>query len=625
MKLALVLGAQGEKLKARLKNIRDNLNVDSYNGIPKYIDTCMKRDMRYDRVIILSKMLSDVLTGDLYSYWSQYSPTTEIVFLCHKGSDEELAKNLANMFISAQVTEMLVEGVTLQFLHEAILLSTREITEKYGITDFLDVSEAEGVDVPAVQEAAPAPPPQPEPQQPQQKKKGLFGGLFGNKKKKQGQPQQSEEPHESATQGASNPSEGAFQRQGQQPDSVQLQPVQMSSSTADTIFPDEQNRNQRILPQNDMQPENPRQAPPTRQNTPSAPQAQNREMPPVHRENPVQTDVDDGFEPEVDLDFSPVFGDSDVLSGNNEVSGVSLDFGEDAFSEESPAAVQAQVGQEVDVTGDVLNGYESQYRQQDDQQRVVTKVVTHEVVRHVGNNQSSALNGVFNGRLHKTLIVTGDRGSGVTVAAYSLAREFAKKTPVLYVDLDIERKGILSYIDYETFLAYDPSMREGIKRCRDAGVFRNCVVSYDMNIDILTADYSCACEDSDIVKVSEVVGEHIMDYGMVIFDCPISKLRYITDMILTGNVAICMECSKRGVMNMLNCLEDLPIDVRYKRMMAGKGFLLVTKLNKRLKPEKVLGYAASIFESDGCDWLDMNRFDFDGRVTTDLMTLTVEG
>ena len=168
---------------------------------------------------------------------------------------------------------------------------------------------------------------------------------------------------------------------------------------------------------------------------------------------------------------------------------------------------------------------------------------------------SSALNSIYSGRLHKTIIVTGDRGSGATVTAFSLAKEFAKKVNVLYVDFDIERHGLLSYIDYEFFRTFDESMTDGIKRCRESSIFMNCIIRYDTNIDIITSDYSCDATDDDIQLTHNVVAENVMNYGVVIVDCPISKLHLIQDLIFIGTTIVCMESSKRGVMNMLCGLE----------------------------------------------------------------------
>ena len=116
-----------------------------------------------------------------------------------------------------------------------------------------------------------------------------------------------------------------------------------------------------------------------------------------------------------------------------------------------------------------------------------------------------------------------------------------------------------------------------------------------------------------------------MNYGVIVVDCPVSKLHLIQDLIFIGNSIICMESSKRGAMNMLCGLEDSPLELRYKRCICSKGIILATKINKRIKSDKVLRYADSIFASNGCDWLHMGHRDFTGNLTTELLTEIVEG
>ena len=591
MRLALVLGSQGEKVKPRLRNIKDNLQIDSYVSIPAYIDNCIKRGIFYDRVVVLSTLTNSVSLNDLHKYWGDCSRDTEIVFLCKDGTDNNLAKEIMGIFVSTKISTMLVKGTTVQILSEAILLPTITITERYGIEKYLSVGVGDnGVDFSIPEEQTKEEVPvvkveKPQEQKVKKEKRSFLGVLFGGKKGKR--VEQQVEENSQILDNTEVSTENLDMKNNVDYDTMQSEYTdEVQSSVQDDDFePSTPSENLEI-------------------NVPNASSDHQKEE--VSKNLHIMEEDSDLDADSVDLDLGDLTVDTDV---NNPIIRGNMN----------------GITEEVDEEADTLGEYEGEYRTSGDQPKVVTKVVTKEIVRHIGGTVNTTLNGILNGKLNKTIVVTGDRGSGVTVTAYSLAREFAKKVPVLYVDFDIERKGILSYIDYETFAAYDTTMREGVKRCRDTSVFQNYIVQYDTNIDILTSDYSCECNDSDISKAQEVVAENAMSYSVVIIDCPMDKLYLIPDLILTGNTVLCMECSKRGVMNMLCGLENSSLELRYKRTIAMRGTLLVTKLNSRVSSSKVLSYANSIFQADGCDWLGMTYKDFNGKLTNDILTEIVEG
>ena len=72
MKLALVFGLQqGNALKPRLQGIKDNLNIDCFDSVPLFIDTALKRNSIYDRILVLSTKMNEKTINDLYSYWGK--------------------------------------------------------------------------------------------------------------------------------------------------------------------------------------------------------------------------------------------------------------------------------------------------------------------------------------------------------------------------------------------------------------------------------------------------------------------------------------------------------------------------------------------------------------------------
>lgn len=661
MKLALVLGSQGEKLKPRLENIKDSLDIECYVSVPMFIDSSLKRDLIFDRVVILSTLVNDTAIRDLVRFWKNRCRQSEFIFLCRENTDTELAKNILNQFMSAKISTMLVSNTTIQILSEAILLSPQKITEKYGIEKYLSVEIDEGTDKmfespekPVEEPVQPQVQPQQEQSQKHQKhqKKSFLGGIFGTRRKdipaKTHAPQVQTPSHQAPVTPA--PVEGVSQ-------DIEFGCVEQkapefggSESKVEAQTPVQEPTSEMVFGESTPAEE-----------TPTSPDVK-MESESRHDLGASEPSTEEGvFNGDVASDSSLVFSieeaqkhseepayQSAIRHENQKANSTSssptgFQIFEEDENEFEPDAIDEDYGDvtfsmpeqnysrrnmyndmnEVNEEEESLVGAEENYRKQNP--NVVVKTVTKEVTRYVGGTVTTALNGILNGRLHKTIIVTGDRGSGVTTTAYMLAKKFAEKVPVLYFDCDIDRHGILSYISYETFRAYDRTMTEGIKRCRDSSIFGNCVVQYDTNLDILTSDYSCDADDVDIQKAHNVVAENAMNYGIVIVDCPVSKLHLIPDLILTGNTVVCMECSKRGVMNMLCGLEGSPLELRYKRCIMSRGTLIATKLNKQIKSQMVIDYADTIFADSGCNWLQMERKDFDGKLTQELLAQIVEG
>lgn len=627
MKLALILGVQGEKVKPKLVNVKDNLAIDCYLGVRQFLDGSLKRELVYDRVITLATLVDKTSVVDLRKFWKKFCPETEMVFLCRKDVDEELAKHILKEFTSVKVATMLVKSTTLQIFSEAVLLAPEQITKNYGISDYLsiDTDFDDGVEfaVPETEspveeapiEQKPVQQPKNVPKKKEKKKGGFFSGLFGGKKK-----QQKEVPSTEQEQFTEN--DNSEEVEEQETEGVTFGAEVEEKETLSSESMEEQSEQQ--IPNNSE----------TIEEEQVIADVDNEKSSEVSMEEPIVTRED------TRVSFGEKNEKSDVNTAEpstthqqifkeeeNEfdTEGIEVDFGDATFDASAIAPVlsggMAGVASmdEVDEEEETLSGAESKYRSSE-------KPINKDIIKpstHGGISQ--ALANVLNGKSHKVIVCTGDRGSGVTVTAYSIAKEFAKKVPVLYFDCDIEKHGLLNYIDYESFRAYDRSMVEGIKFCKDSSIFMNSIVQYDINLDLLTSDWSCDASDEDITRAHNVVAENTMNYGVVVVDCPIEKLHLISDLIFIGNTIICMESSKRGVMNMLCGLEGSPLELRYKRCIQSKGIILATKLNKRVKSAKCIQYADTIFEPSGCDWLRMEQRDFNGNLTTDLLASIVEG
>lgn len=289
----------------------------------------------------------------------------------------------------------------------------------------------------------------------------------------------------------------------------------------------------------------------------------------------------------------------------------------------------AAVVEEEDTFDDMSVGdLEATYRQQVEEPRVqvVEKVVEKEVIREVNvGGVKSAYNAVLKGKSHKIIVVTGDRGSGITSLAYDIAKFFAKNVPVLYFDGDVELHGLLSYIEYDQFCMYEPQQQQGIKLCKNARAFQNCVTRFDTNLDILTTNYGVEVSDDELENAQSVVAEIANRYGVVVVDAPFDKIDCFTDLLLGGNVCLCIEANKRGFMNAICKLENSSLSMRYKRKIVSSGTMIHTKVNPKLNMKKLYKYVDSIVELEDVNWLGMHTLTREPQLTQQFIEEIIEG
>lgn len=266
---------------------------------------------------------------------------------------------------------------------------------------------------------------------------------------------------------------------------------------------------------------------------------------------------------------------------------------------------------DTDFSDMSVGDLEASYREKLEQPKVqiVEKEVIKEVVKEVqvgGKGANSVYGSILKGKTKKIILVTGDRGSGVTSLAYEIAEWFAKYVPVLYFDCDVELHGLLSYIDYHDFCQYDQQQLQGVKLCRSAKAFPNCITRYSSNLDLLTTNYGAEVSDEELELAQSVVAEVANNYGVVVVDAPIDKLPHLTDLILCGNTCLLAEANKRGMMNIMCKLEDSPLPTRYKRNLAGTGTMVYTKVNPKINMKKLIDYVKDIVDFEEVNWIGMS-------------------
>ena len=614
MKVALVFGSKGNVVKPRLQEVKDNLDIDCYDNIASMIDTTYKRNIKYDRILVLSTQLtSQALLDDLYNFWSNIGKDTELVFLGLKISDDRLAQHFVDTFVTPVATAMLVESTTVALIAQSVLQPIQELNKNFGIKGTMDVSTSDGVVIPEIErlnqekkakeEAERKRKEEELKKQESSKKKGLFSGLFGGKKNKQVQkPQQ--QPQEQELENSNNEQSTDF--------------YNINSSDYEEQNYEESNYDETTSFMNDETEEETNETPSFMLDEQDEQDSEELEL--ETEEVDYQSSALDSYDnnefedvKEIEDDFAPEVEDED--------------FGSSTYTAEDyrePDEKTSQTVEDEDFSNINLGQAEEEYKKANETPKVVTKTVVKEVIRNVATN-TQLVDKIYNGTNSQIIIVTGDRGTGVTTAALSLAKVFSEKVNVLYMDCDVETHGLLSYINYETFRNYGETHMQGVKLCKSVRNFQNsCAISYDTNFDILSTDYTCDTTDEELEDAAGVVASIADEYGVVIVDCPVSKLHCIGDLLIQGVTVVTVEASKRGFMNMLCTLEGSPLLPKYKRGIAGKGTMFITKAHKNTDIKKLVNYVKAIVVTDEVDWLSMKKVNFDGKLTDIMINSILE-
>lgn len=662
MKLALVLGdKQGSVVKPRLQGIKDNLNIDCFDNIPSFIDMAIKRNAIYDRILVLSTKINTATLKDLNNYWSATSKDTEIVLLCKSGVDDDKARDFLDTFMTPVACAMLVDSTPVSIIAEGVLRPVAELNNDYGIKDFLDMEVDDDAYVPEEpkvedsstiiqqQSQAQVQQPQQQVQQPKkpEKKKGFFSSIFGSRK--QAQPQQITQPqptqqvvqNELAQQVVQNESTQNTNYDDiniNQSDYNQSENLEQNLNVQDSVnssYSDYEDTESTVKDdfsdfQDNLSSEVTSMVEESQSSDMSLANNQSTDFEEPIKKSELNSTTQsslgsNSFEPEFE-EVAPVKNDfePEQIEIDDDFGAEDLDYDQSQDEIHYSISSPSEIDEDVSDMGVALD--EEQYRQQTEQPKVIKQVITKEVIRNVNTgNKLVALNGVYQGRLKKVVIVTGDRGTGVTSTALNIAKTLAKKVDVLYFDCDINNHGLLNYIDYANFKNYEQVHMNGVKMCKSTQVFSNCVISWEENLYLLTTDFSCDCSTEDLERAGEVVAENADEFGVVVVDCPVDKLPYIKDLILTGLGVVCVEGSRRGFMNMLCQFEANTLQTRYKRTLVSHGIMLVTKCNKHLDLKKLVNYIKAIYEPDEVNWLAHEPIAFNGSLTDKLLNDILEG
>lgn len=196
-------------------------------------------------------------------------------------------------------------------------------------------------------------------------------------------------------------------------------------------------------------------------------------------------------------------------------------------------------------------------------------------------------------RMTKVILVTGERGTGVTTTIVdSVYHLYKKGESVLIIDADYVRNGILSFIDAEDF--YAKGNEDGIDTLNPY-VEEEC--------DIISNGYGSQLSKSSISNV--VSNSDIQsNYDRIVIDCPLDCLNVITERVVRGNTVLVLTKGDRGalVSTSIGLTDRLMVEVSLERYIMTSCEVAVSGYTDEFKNDVKFIKNTFLFPN-GC-WLD---------------------
>lgn len=231
-------------------------------------------------------------------------------------------------------------------------------------------------------------------------------------------------------------------------------------------------------------------------------------------------------------------------------------------------------------------------------EKVVEKVVEKKVYINngagVGGNKYLA---ALQGQSPLFLVVTGDRRSGITTTALTLADFFGKSTSTLYVDFDIDRRGSLIRLGLDAIVDEPEYVQNGISLLTKAKTLPRMVYRGGNKFCSLINMFGEEISDDKITSVSEILTLQT-DFNVCIIDCPLDKLYLLGDMLTISDIFICMDGDIQSYISTLSQLTDLKLPLRTQAVMFRNSKFLLTLSDNIKNFESCRAYVNDVFDAE---------------------------
>lgn len=566
LSIAVVLGNSSEGICGKLHDLRDDLVVTPFLSLGELFRESSFMQDNIDRIIVSSSILS---LGDiddnilrLSTLLKEQDGFSNVVFLCKEETDSDLEEKLLISYTESECAVLSVLSTTISNIVDFATMSISDLQLKYGyeskldfnktsvISDSMEIqSEEELVELGAVSE------------QPQKDKSFFLNSLFGRGKKQE-------------RDSILEVSEVEVAVTEDTEDVVELTSSVEVGVDLDAYINDAQQEEQDYIDEG--------------------------------QEDDYTGNDDDGLDiitDELHEDYftKPSLDANDCVTSSFEYNFDSspVDYSNKIL--ESLSEVRDTLkNEEVDDLGVIIEVDEEQ-KYRDKQVKIVEVERIVERVVNKGSNIS-----IFSKQQSRIFLFTGDRCTGVTTNAFSIAKEFSKhKLSTLYVDCDISRHGLLSFIDYIEFSKNATIKKNAIHVCNNLDDMLGGAVKLSANLSMLTSDYGVKSTSEDIGRVLDLVSMYYSEFDVVIVDLPLEYLHCADSVLGFCKPVITVTGSYLGVLNFLCGIDESSLSPKYKNLLTKKGSMLLTGYTS-VDWSSISKSISSKFDLD-FDWLSTNR------------------
>lgn len=139
-------------------------------------------------------------------------------------------------------------------------------------------------------------------------------------------------------------------------------------------------------------------------------------------------------------------------------------------------------------------------------------------------------------RLSNVILITGDRKVGKTSVALKMCKELAKNKSILYVDMDIDRKGSLLYFGFDKILDLDEKVQNGLYLVKSEKALDFVTYFYTAgNFHALLSMFGYGGNDGDIEQMQYVLSSQKV-FDLVVIDCQINYVHLLKDVVYVSDI-----------------------------------------------------------------------------------------
>lgn len=566
MNIAVVLGDASASICSKVAKLRDDLNTVPFLSLGELFRESEYLQYSIDRVLLTAKVLRQ---GDVEDNISRLSDLlgaqkdfSSVVFLCKEETDSELEELLLTKFSESECAVLSVLSTSVTNMMEFMSLQINALQDEYGFESRFGTGQVSVLDDEISLPEDLMPETQPVVEQLKSKKGFFLNSLFGRDKETDSISEEEPAPAQVEESTEIQPEEDVSQDSSD----LAVEPAEVVEETVDAPADSEEVIDSEVVESSELLED--------LSETPSSPAQE-----------------------EVKEQISEVSDDVRIPNNNTEFQRIDL-------HETLSDIKNADDLVEVDYLGDLLDlSSEEQFRKPKIQ--VVEKEVERIVERVVTVNAGGGKVSVFSKQASRMILVTGDRRSGVTWTALSLAYAFSShKLSTLYVDCDRKRKGVLSYVDYTEFCKNDTLTKGAMHLATSWENILHGQFRAQSNLGIVTSNYDVTVTEEDLKRVLELVSMYGTDFDVVILDIPLESLSCAESAIPLSKCVITCEGTTNGLSSYALSMDCNPLVPKYQNLMAKKGTMLFTKCPNNFKATDVLKPVSSILSPE-YDWFSM--------------------